>query len=326
MKQLRKMSKIVPLANGLETRMKISEGVLNHNSWQGSRKRWVTLLALLLCSLVISASAQVVVSAPAAMAQISAGTTQVWSLDTKGNTYQYSAAKNKLHKVPGVLQQISVGVGKSVWGLIDGYTYTYNFSASAWDRITTPEAFTSIAAGGQGIWAVNNATGHIFVYDSSNGTFTPPPHGQPSESFNYVFVGSYEIGVWALDNHGDAWLYNTTTEVFDKTDGVLAQITVGTGQVWGITSIDTVWNYDVTTGSWVQPEDSARLGIISAGNNSNIWGIADPGSPGSLWNWNGSSWVEQPEDEALNALSVSSGGAGVFAIGVSGTVYKYNEM
>jgi hypothetical protein len=302
------------------------QNVFNHNTWQGIRNRWITLLGLLLCSLVISASAQVVVSAPTQMAQISAGTTQVWALDTKGNTYQYSASTNKLHKVPGVLQQISVGAGKSVWGLIDGYTYTYNFSTEVWDRIMTPEAFTSIAAGGQGVFAVNANTGHIFYYDETTNTFNPPPHGEPSESFNYVFVGSYEIGVWALDNDGNAWLYNTNTDYFDKTDGVLVQIAVGVGQVWGITSIDTIWMYDVGTEKWVQPQPSARLGIISAGNNANIWGIAAPESVGSLWNWNGSAWVEQPEDENLFVVSVSSGNAGVFAIGFSGTVYKYNEM
>ena len=296
MKQLGKMSKIVPLANGGETRMKISGSFLNHNTLQSSGNRWITLLGPVLCSLAISASAQTVVSAPAPMAQISAGTTQVWALDTAGNTYQYSASKNELHKVSGVLQQISVGAGKSVWGLIDGYTYTYNFSTKAWGRITTPEPFTWIKAGGQGVWAVNANTGHIFSYDQATNTFNPPPHGEPSESFSYVFVGSYEIGVWALDNPnaGNAWLYNTTTEVFDKTDGVLGSIAVGTGQVWGITDVDTVWMYDVGTEKWVQPQPSARLVIISAGNNANIWGIADPGPSGSLWNWDGSAWVEQP--------------------------------
>jgi len=325
MTQLRKMSNIVPLANGGGTRMKVSETVLNHNPWQGGRNRWITLLGLLLCSLAISASAQVVVSAPTGMVQISAGTTQVWATDINGNTYQYIPSKNKLKKVPGVLQQISVGAGKSVWGVIDGVTWTYNFTAKTWDDIATPEPFTWIAAGGQGVWAVNASTGHIFSYDQTTGTFNPPPHGEPSESFNSVYVGSYEIGVWGLDNAGNAWLYNSNTEYFDKTDGVLVQIAVGTGQVWGITSIDTVWMYDVGTQKWIQPQPSAGLGVISAGNNANIWGIA-PGSPGTLWNWNGSAWVEQPEDEGLFAVSVSSGKAGVFAIGDSGTVYKYNEM
>ena len=284
----------------------------------------MSAIALIICSVAISASASswTLVSAPTTMAGIQIGTSQLWGRDAAGNVYQYNKATNAFDKIPStpVFSSIAVGKGNSVWGL-DGSDniYQYNFSTKKFVEVTGK--LTQIAAGGQGVWGLNSS-GDIFLW---NGTkFVAPPNGQPT-AFSSVYVGTFGIGVWALDASGDTYLYNTDTDFFDQTDGKsLMSIGVGSTEVWGVTTSDTAWEYDVAAEKWIQPDKSASLNEISAGSASNIWGV---NTAGEVYKFKPSAskfeLVSPQPPEAAYRMRVSSGGIGIFVLTNSGDTYKY---
>jgi len=293
------------------------------------------LLAVFLCSLTVPASAAhswtLVDTSPAneKMTGIRTGTTQMFAHTSSGDCYQYDKTTNTLELVTTspAMGEITVGVGDSFFGRdTSNNPYQYNFKTKAFDFIPgTP--IMSIGAGAEGVWGVDSSDGEVYAYNSTTNTFDPPPHGEPSEFFESISVGNYGIGPWGLDKGGHAWLYNTNTRFFDETDGVLNTIAVGTGQVWGITSSNTVWMYDPGTEKWIQPDTSARLVEISAGTDSNIWGVD---ASGEVYKFNDNpkilrfQLVSPQPPEAASVIRVSSGGAGIFVLSTSGSVYKYH--
>src|SRR5271154_374368 len=90
----------------------------------------LTLVALFLCSLTVSAATCKLVSGPI-LTEIAVGSSQTWGLDGSGNAYQYdksTKAFNKIADLPAPLTKITVGEGKSVWALDkDGNVYQYIF-------------------------------------------------------------------------------------------------------------------------------------------------------------------------------------------------------
>jgi len=292
------------------------------------------LLAIFLCGFATSASAgswTLVNTSPssAKMAGIRAGTTEMWGRDSAGDTYQYISKTNTLELVTTSpsMSGITVGDGKTLWGLSTAASnniYEFNFKTKAFDNVSG--TLTSIGAGAEGVWGVNSANGHVYAYNTSTKSFEPPPHGEPSELFESIYVGDYGIGPWALDSSDNAWLFNTTTGYFDETNGVVTSIAVGSGEVWGITSADTVWMYDPGTEKWVEPDTSARLVEISLGSDSQIWGV---NSSGEVYKFNTNpkilrfQLVSPQPPESIYLVRVSAGGAGIFALAGSGNVYKY---
>jgi hypothetical protein len=294
----------------------------------------LALIALFLCGLATPASASTWTEySPGSVpyTQVVAGSTQVWALDQNGDVYQYNSSTDKFDKIPGNLVRIAVGTGKTVWGMnTSGETYQYNFSTKAFQKVTailgSPGDWGVIAAGGQGVWGLSTKS-VTYEWDSVTKSFTKPPHGGVAGAIG-LYVGSYEIGVWELDASNHAWLYNTNTDYFDETDGVLAQIAVGNDQVWGVTGAETVWQYDVTTEKWIQPDPTALLAEIEAGSNSNIWGFN--GLPGGVYLFDQTTqkFVNQNAQSSggtlvsLQNLTVSSGSAGVWGVDIYGAIWK----
>jgi hypothetical protein len=294
---------------------------------------FVTLIPLLLCCLVTPASAGIwteYLPGPVPYTQVQAGSTQVWALDLNENVYQYNSSTNKFDKIAGSLVRIAVGIGNTVWGISpSGEVYQYNFSKKAFQKVVSfgPSGDIGVvSAGGQGVWGLNTKS-VTYEWDSVTKSFVTPPHGGVKGAVG-LCVGSYGIGVWELDASNHAWLYNTNTDYFDETDGVLAEIAVGNDQVWGVTGADAVWEYDATTEKWIQPDTSARLVEIDAGSNSNIWGFN--GLPGGvfLFDQTTQTFVNQNATSSggtplyLQGMAVSSGSAGVWGIDIYGTIWK----
>lgn len=317
----------------------MSKHQLIHNvhlaaSSRTNRSGLLTLIALLLCGLATPASAGTWAEySPGSVpyTQVVAGSTQVWALNQNGDVYQYNSSTNTFDKITGNLVRIAVGTGNTVWGMNgSGETYQYNFSKKAFQKVAvslgSPGDFGVIAAGGQGVWGLSTK-GITYEWDSVTKSFTKPPHGGTAGAIG-LFVGSYGIGVWELDASNHAWLYNTDTDYFDETDGVLAQIAVGNDQVWGVTWAETVWEYDVTTEKWIQPDPSASLVEIAAGSNSDIWGMN--GLPGGVYLFDQTTqkFVNQNAKSSggtllyLQSISVSSGSAGVWGVDIYGTIWK----
>lgn len=298
-----------------------------------NRVGMMALIAFFVCSFAVSASAgswTLVDTSPSgsSMFGIRVGSGELWGRDISGNAYQYNSTTNTLEMVTTspTLIQLTVGQGKSVWALDNSSTnniYYYDFTTKAF--VNVPGYLTSIGAGAEGVWGVNSASGHAYVYNTSTKNFEDPPHGEPSEFFESISVGAYGIGPWGLDSAGNAWLFNTRTGYFDETNGVLASICVGNGEAWGITSAGTVWMYDPTPESWIQPDTSARLTQISLGGDSNVYGV---NSSGQVYRFNPNpkilrfQLVSPQPPEAIHVIR--SGGAGVFALAASGNVYKFN--
>ena len=217
---------------------------------------------LLLCCLATSASAGVWTEyAPGKhlYGQIIVGSTQVWAMDQEGGAYQYNSSTNKFEWRAGNLARIAVGTGNTVWAEdASGDLYQYNFSTNAFQKVSLSlGSIGVIAAGGQGVWGLSTK-GVTYEWDSVTKSFVTPPHGGVKGAEG-LFVGSYEIGVWEFDASGHAWLYNTNTDYFDDTPGVLTQLAVGNDQVWGINSSGEVYQYDVATEKWIKPDPSAYL-------------------------------------------------------------------
>jgi Tectonin domain len=293
------------------------------------RSALLAFIPLMLCCSAIPASAAWTGYFPGSIpfAIVAAGSTQVWALDQNGGVYQYNSSTNAFDWIKGNMFQIAVGSGDTVWVTdLSGEVYQYNFTTKTFQKVSG--TLTTIAAGGQGIWGVNSTKypGSVYVWNSVTKSFQAPMHGGPPTARS-IYVGSYEIGVWVLDWSGNAWLYNTDTDHFDETNGVLTQIAVGNNQVWGVASDLSAWQYDVTTEGWIQPDPAAQLVQIAAGSNSNIWGV-DVAENVYLFDQTTQKFVNQNAkgtDGAvlyLQQISISSGSAGVWAVDGAGTIWK----
>jgi hypothetical protein len=297
----------------------------NPASWR-SRIGTLALIAFFACSLTISASAQwTLISAPTTMAGIQVGSSQVWTRDSSGNLYQYKSGALTAVPAPVTFDHLAVGEGQSVWALSSGDIYTYSFKKpKGFQKV--PGTLTYIGAGQEGVWGVNSGEsgGDVYVYNSSTNSFDPPPHGEPSEHFDYIFAGNFAIGPWGLDQSGGAWLYNTNTQFFDGPTGgtTLTQISVGEGQVWGVNgSSDPAWMYDVSSETWVQPDKTTDLSEVSVYADTNVWGV---NGAGQVFKYNDKKikfvlTAQPPEPIFL----IRVGGPGIFALAKAGNVYKY---
>ncbi|MGC9989307.1 MAG: tectonin domain-containing protein [Terriglobales bacterium] len=287
----------------------------------------LALLAIFLCAFAASASAQSwsLVPAPAGMAGIRIGTSQLWGRDGAGHVYRYESGAFKLIDPPGtpLFAGIAVGKGDSVWGLdFSDNIYTYDFASKSFVQIAG--SLSQIAAGGQGVWGVSSS-GHIYMFNGTS--FVPPPHGEPSTDFTTVFVGSYGIGVWALDSSDNTYLYNTDTDFFDGPigGGTKTEIGVGNAEVWSVDSSDQVFMYDVLSEEWVKPDTSASLIQVSAYSNANVWGLNSAGEV-YLFDTKTKDFnlvSPQPAEPVTSAIRV--GGPGVFVLSSSGNVYMYKK-
>jgi hypothetical protein len=284
----------------------------------------VAVLAVFLSSFAASASAQwTQVTSPTAMSGIQVGTTQMWTRDSSGNVYQYNKKTNSLTKItaPTSFAQIAVGKGNNVWALDSSQNvYSYNFSTKKFVQVTGQ--LFQIAAGGQGVWGVSTS-GHIYMWNGTS--FAQPPNEDESIDFTTVYVGSYEIGVWAIDSSNNTYLFNSDTGFFDEVGpGAKTQVAVGTAEVWSINSSSQIYMYDIGAEEWIQVDPSATLTEIAAGSNGNIWGL----NSGEVYLYSTKkpkqfNLVEPQPPESSATLRVSSAGTGVFVLSTSGLVYKY---
>jgi hypothetical protein len=323
--------------------MKNANTLFNHDSTTAPREKQIgllTLIVLFVCGFAASASAQwtLLPTSPSGgnLAGIQVGS-QAWGREASGRVYQDIGGTFTLIDPAGTPQfaHITVGVGATpFWGLTSaGESYNYNGSTFVNVPLPTGEAFTSIAAGGEGVWAVDSTTGHAYKYDSKTNTWNPPPTGEPSEHFETISAGRYAIGPWAIDSSGNPWLYNSRTGFFDAVSGIpsgetATQVAVGNGQAWALSSSTTnnVYLYDenqaVETLFHPNVFATPELSGISESTDENLWGVT---SSGEVYLFNTSSitfgLAAQPPE---TIFEVKVGGAGIFALAMStGHVYQY---
>jgi hypothetical protein len=308
-------------------------------SWK-SRMGLPSLIVLFLCSFAATASAQwtLLSTSPSGvnLAGIQVGS-QAWGRETSGNVYEDIGGIFTLIDPAGtpLFAHITVGVGTTpLWGLTSaGESYHYNGSSFVNVSLPVGESFDSIAAGGEGVWAVDSSTGHVYEYDSSANKWEEPPTGEPTEHFESISAGSYGIGPWAIDSKGGAWLFNSRTGFFDAIGGTasgssVTQVSVGNGQAWALnsSSSNNVYLYDENPAvqELFHPNQfaSPTLSEISVSTDENVWGV---NSAGQVLLYNTSSLtfgltVQPPEE----IFEVKVGSAGIFALSsATGHVYQF---
>jgi hypothetical protein len=242
------------------------------------------LIAFFLCSFVTSASAQwtLLPTSPSGvdLAGIQVGS-QAWGRDASGKVYEDIGGTFTLIDPANTPEFAHITVGISAtpfWGIAEGTGQTYHYNGSTFVNVPLPsgETFDSISAGGEGVWAVNSTTGHVFKYQASTNSWEPPP------------TGNFVTGPWAIDKNGLAWLYNSRTGFFDAVGGLPSgvsarQVAVGHGQVWALSSesSNNVYNYDdnPTVEQWFHstPFASPTLSEISESTDESLWGVSSSG-------------------------------------------------
>jgi hypothetical protein len=322
----------------------IANLLFNHSSSSSASARnmigLLTFIALFLCSFATNASAQwtLLSTSPADvnLAGIQVGS-QAWGRDSSGNVYEDIGGTFTLIAPSGTpaFAHITVGVGATpLWGLTAaGESYHYNGSSFVNIPLPSGEVFDFIGAGGEGIWAVDSSTGHAYKYDSSTNRWDPPPTGEPTELFESISAGSYAIGPWGIDSKGGAWLFNSRTGFFDAVGGVpsgstVAQVAVGNGQTWALSSASTnnVYLYDENPAveQLFHPNQfaSPTLSEISVGSDEAVWAVNSAGEV-LLYNTSNLTFnlTAQPPEKIFE---VKVGTAGVFGLAqTTGHVYQF---
>jgi virginiamycin B lyase len=297
----------------------------------------LTLVALFLCSLTVSAATCKLVSGPI-LTEIAVGSSQTWGLDGSGNAYQYdksTKAFNKIADLPAPLTKITVGEGKSVWALDkDGNVYQYIFPSGPFVQEDAPLQLSQISAGAatsagsKGVWGVG-LTGGVHYW---NGTkfVTYSQSGFPPSGATVKFISVGQAQPFALDSNGHAYLYNNDTGFFDGPLGasgggqqVLSQISVGSElNAWGINSSDDIYVYNDITEVFDQVSPPQHLSSISVLNSDVPWGLGETSQ--HIYKY-----VSGTFDDACPAVStfkqVAAGAtaATTWAITTGGAIYNF---
>jgi hypothetical protein len=287
----------------------------------------VKILALALSiACTQSASAQhfkrVNVTGGRRLVQIASGGASVWARASNGNPYILKAGTFVLANSIS-LTQIAVGGGNAVkgdtvWGLdSSGRIYRATPSGTSWVFSQVPGVLDFIAVGigyqevchPYEVWGLNPAA-QIYRYSFCSKSFEQVPGT----------LGSLAVGggdVWGINGNGQLYWFNFATLSFDPQShqmDALAQVTVGTNDVWGIGSQsraercgpvdyclfvfapvsltliqaggDGIWaigsaqqifRFEPTTFSFVQMPGA--LVSISVGSGGGVWGLNGAGQP-----------------------------------------------
>ncbi len=213
--------------------------------------------------------------AAGSLTQISLGADgSTWGLN--GNTVEYfNTGTQSFVPVSGApsLTQISVGVGADVWGVdASGNIYQYNASAGTWNSI--PGQLSFIQAGADGsVWGIN-ASGQTYKF--SNGGWVNIPGALQTLS-----VGG-DGTVWGINAQQQIYRFNPATQLWVNISGALAQISVGNANsIWGVNAQQQVYYYNSATQSWINVP-GAYLTQISVGSDGTAWGV---NAVGNLYEW-----------------------------------------
>jgi len=170
------------------------------------------------------------------LASIAVGGGEVWGFDSTHQVFRFDPAMGTFNQVPGTLNRIAVGVD-GVWGVLDltpvntGATaiarigaggslnaakvFQYDAATQAFVQIPNAQ-MRDIAAGGNGVWALDEGGG-VFRFQAATRKFIPVP-GVPLHSLT---VGS-GTDVWGIDQQHAIRAFVTPARI------VLPANTIGT--------------------------------------------------------------------------------------------------
>jgi len=198
---------------------------------------------------------------------------------------QFAAAQSfKRVNVSGgtPLLQISSG-GASVWALgSNHHPYIYNKPQFV---LANNISLTQIAVGGGNVvqadevWALNSSGSIYRAHKSGTSWVFSPVAG----SLDGIVVGAgygggdqaacHPYEVWGLNPSAQIFRYNYCTKGFDHVPGILCDIHVGGGDVWGADCGPDVFYFNFSTGAFAQlfPVPFGAFPQLTVGSNGDVW-------------------------------------------------------
>jgi hypothetical protein len=148
--------------------------------------------------------------------------------------------------------------------------------------------------------------------------------GTAAVAFTQISIGQSGT-MFALTSGGHIYSFNPTSRNFDLQAGsmTLNQISVGDGPtVWGTKLNGQVYSYDVVSNVWtLRPGTLSQVSVSPDGLH--IWGV---NSTHSIYNWNGSAWIQIPGSAKYIAAGNNTYLGNYLAARIIGTddkIYKY---
>jgi len=229
----------------------------------------------------------------AALTQISSGGTSVWALGSNHHPYIYAKPQFVLANNIS-LTQIAVGGGNAVqadavWGLdSSGRIYHAHLSGTSWVFSRVPGVLDLIAVG--------------------------PGYRDTCHPYE----------VWGLNPGAQIYRYNYCTKGFDQVPGILCDIKVGFGDVWGAQCGPSIFRFYFPGGVFLQVDSHQFKGFpaLTVAPNGNVWAI-DTGDNG------GRTYLYDPVSvqfllQTSGSSQIQAGGEGIWAIRL-GNVYHLDN-
>ena len=104
-------------------------------------------------------------------------------------------------------------------------------------------------------------------------SFVTQSFTQVSGTLTQISVGVN--GVWGVNSLNDVYQYDPTTHKFNRVDGDTVQVLAGGDGVWMINTVDGIVRYDSSSGSF--GNDTSGLKSIAVGSGAGVFGINSAG-------------------------------------------------
>jgi hypothetical protein len=202
---------------------------------------------------------------PGELQQISVGQgSAVWGLTASHGIFRLNVTTGFFEQIAGQLTSISVGSenGSAVWGLSPS-SGIFRFNGRAFEQVAG--LLKSISVGGFSIWGLN-AANEIFVFSVFEGAFQQVPGNLAS-----ISVGA-DGTAWGISASQGIFRSRLGALSFQQVPGNLVSISAGAdGTAWGINASQEIFHFDLVTSSFQQVP--GNLVSISAGENGSAWGL-----------------------------------------------------
>jgi hypothetical protein len=193
---------------------------------------------------------------------------EVWGINAS-SIYRFNYSKKEFVQVPGILTQISVGIGNQdnchpyeVWGINAGEeVFRFNYCESAFVQVSG--SLTQVATGGGDVWGLNNA-GQIFHFNLAAESWQ-----QISGALGTISVGVNDV--WGINGSSQLYRYDAKTGVFNLVAAPVEEVAAGGDGVWAINTSNAIFRFDPSREEFVQV--TGELKGITAGSGAGVFGV-----------------------------------------------------
>jgi hypothetical protein len=193
---------------------------------------------------------------------------EVWGFNANF-VYRFNYSKKEFVQIPGILTQITVGVGNQddchpyeVWGVNSGdEIWRFNYCEN--EFVQVPGSLTQVATGGGDVWGINSA-GQIFHFNFNADTW-----GQVPGFLNQIAVGVNDM--WGINGAGALYRYDPKTGAFNLVAATVSEVSAGGDGVWVIAPNGAIFRFDPSREEFVQL--SGAFKSIAVGSGAGVFGV-----------------------------------------------------